>query len=345
VLAAPALATAQGATTTWRVQTSWPGGEGLAVFEAWCASIIEKSGGELAFEAYNPANSGDVGDIYAAVQEGKREAINPFTIYAQGLIPAAMFLTSYPMAMRAPHEFDTFYYGLGGLELARELYAAKGLYFVGPIHHGPNIIHSKKMINRIDDFRGLTMRVPGGMVSELFQELGAKTVSMPGEKIFAALESGEIDVADYVGPAVNYSLGFSKETKFISMGPPGYMSVYQPVDLMDLTVNMATWNALSPQMKFFVENEVQAYSNHHHAAIQAADQLAWKKFEDDGTTVVRLSPDDVDLMTKVAIPIWFKYAQQDPDAARVFKIQLEYMMSGSLGYVERAMVEWMGIEL
>ena len=30
-LAAPSLATAQGQTTTWKVQTSWPGGTGLAV--------------------------------------------------------------------------------------------------------------------------------------------------------------------------------------------------------------------------------------------------------------------------------------------------------------------------
>jgi TRAP-type mannitol/chloroaromatic compound transport system substrate-binding protein len=35
-LAAPAIATAQGATTTWRVQTSWPGGAGLQIFKDWC---------------------------------------------------------------------------------------------------------------------------------------------------------------------------------------------------------------------------------------------------------------------------------------------------------------------
>lgn len=344
-LAAPALATAQGRTTTWRVQTSWPGEPGLSLFRAWCASIVEKTGGELAFEPFGASDAVGEFQLYEAVRRGTLEAVNPFTIYAIDMIPAAAFLTSYPMAMRAPHEFDTFYYGLGGLEIARELYARQGLYFVGPIHHGPNIIHSKKRIDSIDDFRGLRMRTPGGMVAELFGQMGAKTVALPGSQIFAALESGEIDCADYVGPAVNYDLGFSRVTQYISMGPAGYMSVYQPVDLMDLTVNLDVWNRLSPRMQYFVETEVQAYSHHHHAAIQAADQAAWKKFAADGNQVSRLTAADVEALTRVAVPIWFQYAMRDDDSRRVFKIQLDYMTSGSLGYVEEAMYDWMGIEL
>lgn len=344
-LAAPALATAQGQTTTWRVQTSWPGGIGLRIFEAWANSIVEKTGGELAFEPFGAKDV--VGDfqLYDAVKNGVLEAVNPFTIYAQGIIPAAMFMTSYPLGPRNPHEFDVFYYGLGGLEMARELYAAQGMYFVGPIHHGPNIIHSKVPIRSVDDFAGRKMRAPGGMVAELFSALGAKTTLLPGSEIFPALEKGTIDVADYVGPAVNYALGFSQVTDYISMGPPGFMSVYQPVDLMDLTVGMKAWNALSPQMKQFVEMEVHTYSDLHHAAIQAADQEAWEKFEADGTEVTRLGQTDVEIMTEVAVPIWYKYANRDKNAARVFKTQLDYMMSGSLGYVTPDMVGDLTLDL
>jgi TRAP-type mannitol/chloroaromatic compound transport system substrate-binding protein len=339
-LAAPAIATAAGQTTTWRVQSTWAGGAGLDVFMEWCAGMVEKTGGELAFEGHK---SGDlVGDfeVYDGLKDGRIEAANPFTIYFSRISPAGVFLSSYPMAMRAPHEFDVFYYGLGGLELTRELYAKNGLFFVGPIHHGPNIIHSKKPIRRIDDFRGATMRTPPGMVTDFFQALGAKTVNLPGSEIMGAFERGEIDAADFVGPAANYAYGFSKATQFISMGPPGYMSVYQPVDLMDLTVSLDAWNALSPKMKHFVELEVQSYSDRHHAAIQAADQDAWKLFEQDGTRVSRLTADDVELMTKVAIPIWFDYARRDPDAAKIFRIQLNYMTSGSLGYVEEGMLDF-----
>jgi TRAP-type mannitol/chloroaromatic compound transport system substrate-binding protein len=213
------------------------------------------------------------------------------------------------------------------------LFAKFDMYYVGPIHHGPNIIHSKVPIRSIEDFRGRKMRLPGGMVAEVFQAAGAKTTLLPGSEIFAALEKGTIDVADYVGPAINYDLGFHQVTKYISMGPPGFMSLYQPVDLMDLTVGMKAWNAISPKMQKFVELSVHQYSDLHHAAIQKADQDAWKKFEEAGTIVTRLGQDDVDAFTKLSVPRWFAWANKDKNAARVFKIQLDYMLSPSLGYV------------
>ena len=256
-----------------------------------------------------------------------------------------MFLSSYPLGLRTEGGFDTFYYGLGGLEIAREIFARQGMYYVGPIQHGPNIIHSKVPIRSVDDFRGRKMRLPGGMVAEVFQDLGAKTTLLPGSEIFPALEKGTIDVADYVGPAINYSLGFSQVTKYISMGPPGQMSLYQPVDLIDLTVGMDVWNALSPEMQVFVEAEVHRYSDLHHARIQKADQDAWPKFVTDGTEITRLSQDDVEVMTEVAVPRWFEWANKDKDAARVFKIQLDYMMSGSLGYVTKDMIAGQELKL
>ena len=129
------------------------------------------------------------------------------------------------------------------------------------------------------------------------------------------------------------------------MGPPGFMSIYQPVDLMDLTVGMKHWNALSPKMKQFVESEVHVYSDQHHAAIQKADQEAWPKFEAAGTIVTRLSQDDVDAFTKIAVPRWYAWANKDKAAARAFKIQLDYMMSGSLGYVTPDMIKGQTLNL
>ena len=332
-LGAPFIGTAKGQTKTWRIQTSWPGGIGLELFKKWCNGIAEKTGGELAFQPFGAKDVVGAWQLFDAVKNGVLDAMNPFTLYWAGRMPASVFLSSYPLGLRTEGEWDTFFYGLGGLEIARELFAKFDMFYVGHIQHGPNIIHSKVPIRSIDDFKGRKMRVPGGMVAELFSAAGAKTTLLPGSEIFAALEKGTIDVADYVGPAINYALGFHQVTKYISMGPPGFMSIYQPVDLMDLTVGMKSWNALSPRMKQFVEAEVHVYSDTHFAGIQKADQDAWVKFTDAGTVVTRLSQDDVDKFTALAVPLWYNWANKDKNAARVFKIQLDYMMSGSLGYV------------
>jgi TRAP-type mannitol/chloroaromatic compound transport system substrate-binding protein len=345
LVGAPFVGTAKAAGTTWKIQTSWPGGIGLKIFKDWCASIVEKTGGELAFQPFGAKDV--VGDfqLFDAVKNGVLHAMNPFTLYWAGRLPASVFLSSYPLGPRTEGEWDTFFYGLGGLEITRELFKKFDMHYVGPIQHGPNIIHSKVPIRSIEDFKGRKMRLPGGMVAEVFQAAGAKTTLLPGSEIFPALEKGTIDVADYVGPAINWSLGFAQVTKYISMGPPGFMSIYQPVDLMDLTVGMKPWNALSKKMKQFVEMEVHVYSDIHHARIQKADQEAWPKFKKAGTKITRLSQEDVEKFTALAVPIWYKWANKDKAAARIFKIQLDYMMSGSLGYVTPDMIKGQTLKL
>src|SRR5438045_5247590 len=96
--------------------------------------------------------------------------MNSFTLYWAGKIPATAFLSSYLMGLRYPHEWDVFFYSNNGLKLARELFAKQGLMYVGRIHHGPNIIHSKKPIRSIEDFKDLKLRVPGGIIAEGFAD-------------------------------------------------------------------------------------------------------------------------------------------------------------------------------
>ena len=316
----PGIVSGRDVGTVWKIQTSWPGGIGLEIFKRWSHSIVERTSGELAFEPY--AANELVGEfkLFDALRRGELQAMNSFPQYWSGHIPATVFLASYPLGLREPHEWDVFYYGLGGLEIAREVFGRFGLYFLGPVRHGANIIHSRKPIRSIEDFRGLRLRMPGGMIAEMFQAAGAKTVMLPGTEIFGALEKGTIDAADFVGPAVNYAMGFQKVAKYVSMGPGGFMSIYQPVDLMDLTVAMGSWKALSPKMRAFLADEVQLYSHMHHVQIEAADQATWPKFEKAGVEMTRLSEKDVQAFTKLAIPRWFAWANRDVDARRIFQI-------------------------
>ncbi|HTT57048.1 MAG TPA: TRAP transporter substrate-binding protein DctP [Opitutaceae bacterium] len=343
VLGAPFIRTAAAAGTTWRVQTSWPAGVGLATFKAWCATIKEKTGGELEFKPY--AAKEVVGDfeLLDGVKNGVLEAMNSFTLYWAGKVPATAFLSSYLMGLRYPHEWDIFFYSKGGLQAAREVMAKQGVHYVNRIHHGPNIIHSKKPIRTIEDFKGLKLRVPGGMIAEGFAAIGAKTTLLPGGEVFSALEKGTVDAADYVGPAVNWDLGFQQVTSYIWTGPAGLESIYQPVDLMDFCVGMEHWNKLSPKMKQWLDDEIQVYSNIHHAAIQKADMETWPKFEKAGTKVNRLPAEDLPKFQRAAVPIWFKWANKDPDAAKLFKLQLEVMESPTVGYVTPDMYKGLSI--
>ncbi|MBK1886145.1 TRAP transporter substrate-binding protein DctP [Marinobacter sp. DY40_1A1] len=329
------------AATTWKIQSVWDAGTvGYDLFEEWCESIKEKSGGELIFKPF-PAKAvaADNNALFEAVRNGVLQGMNPFTLYWSGKIPASVFLSSYPAGPDQPHQWDTMFYSMGMLEKTREIYKKYGLFYVGPIQHDANIIHSKKPVNKLSDLKGMKIRVPGGMVAEVFQQFGVSTVSLPGSDIFPALEKGTIDAADYVGPAVNYELGFSQVTDYIMFGPPGVMSIYQPVDLMDLTVNLRNWNNLDPKLQKLVEDEVRNYSQIHYLTIQKRNIEAMKKFRADGDTVTRLSQDDLAEFRRAAIPIWYKWANKDEDARAIFDMQLEYMMNDTVGYVSESDLE------
>ncbi|MCM0613218.1 TRAP transporter substrate-binding protein DctP [Marinobacter sediminum] len=329
------------AATTWKIQSVWDAGTvGYDLFEDWCNGMEEKSGGELVFKCF-PAKAvaADSNSLFDSVRSGVLQGMNPFTLYWSGKIPASVFLSSYPGGPDQPHQWDTMFYSLGMLEKTREIYKKFGLFYVGPIQHDANIIHSKTPVNSLEDLKGMKLRVPGGMVAEVFQAFGASTVSLPGSDIFPALEKGTIDAADYVGPAVNWELGFSQVTDYIVFGPPGVMSIYQPVDLMDLTVNLRAWNALDPKLQQLVEDEVRIYSQKHYLTIQKRNVEAMKKFKDAGDTVSRLSQEDLNEWRRTAIPIWYKWANKDENARAIFDMQVEYMMNDTVGYLTESDLE------
>lgn len=333
---AMALSTTTLAATTWKIQSTWDAGTiGYTTFKDWCDSIEGKTKGELKFECF-PAKAvaADNNGLFDAVRNGVLQGMNPWTLYWAGKIPATVFLSSYPGGPDQPHQWDTMFYSMGMLEKTREIYDKFGLYYVGPIHHDANIIHSKTPVNSIEDMKGMKVRLPGGMVAEVFQQFGVSTVSLPGSDIFPALEKGTIDAADFVGPAVNWELGFSQVTDYILFGPPGTMSVYQPVDVMDLTVNKRAWMRLSPELQQFVEDEVRNYSQKHFQAIQKANLEAMTKFKEAGDTVSRLSQEDVEKFRKAAIPVWYRWANKDKDAQEVFQIHLDYMTNEISGYLK-----------
>ena len=308
------------------MQTSWPAGVGLETFKTWCRTIKEKTGGELEFKPF--AAKEIVGDfeLLDGVKNGVLEAMNSFTLYWAGKLPATAFLSSYLMGLRYPHEWDIFFYSqrrpAGGARYVRQ---------AGPLlrqPHPPRAEHHPLEEADPHDRRlqGPEAAGPGRDDRRGLRGIGARTTLLPGGEVFSALEKGTVDAADYIGPAVNWDLGFQQVTKYIWMGPPGLESIYQPVDLMDFAVRMDVWNKLSPKMKVWLEDEIQVYSNIHFGAIQKADMEAWPKF-DEGRHPDQppAGPRNSQKFQKVAVPIWFKWANKDADAASIFKLQLDVM--------------------
>jgi TRAP-type mannitol/chloroaromatic compound transport system substrate-binding protein len=122
------------------------------------------------------------------------------------------------------------------------------------------------------------------------------------------------------------------------MGPPGTPCIHQPADLLDVTINLGKWNALSKHLQEIVVAATRQYSWDHYAYIQKQNLAAWDKYRQKNVEVIRLSPADIAKFRKLAIPTWFKWAKKDPLAHDAFESQLAFMRSTSVAYVDDGML-------
>ena len=100
-------------------------------------------------------------------------------------------------AYQHPWQAEAWYYHRGGLDMLREAYAKFNVYPVGVSWWGVESIVSKKPIKTIDDFKGLKVRTPQGMIAEILTKLGASIVVLPGGEVYSALDKGVVDAADW----------------------------------------------------------------------------------------------------------------------------------------------------
>jgi TRAP-type mannitol/chloroaromatic compound transport system substrate-binding protein len=285
-------------------------------------------------------------EMFDAVKAGVFDAMHCFDVYWPGKIPVATFLSSYPFGMDRPDQWETWYKALGGRELAREAYGEHNMYYIGPIQHDDNLIHSKVPIRSFEDFKGKKLRYPGGIIADIYRSAGVATVLLPGGEVYPALEKGVIDGADYVGAAINYNLGFGEVAKYIIMGPPSTPCLHQPVDLMSLNININTWKSIPPDWQTYIEAMVAKHSWDQYTAIQKADIEAFEKFREQGVEVIRLSDEDIAKFRRFAPEMWVKWAKKSPRAMKAFKSQLAFMESVKMGYLtDKDMVDINGKKL
>jgi TRAP-type mannitol/chloroaromatic compound transport system substrate-binding protein len=316
-----------------KMQTAWDAGTvGFTEFQKFCKYVGDISEGKLTVEGFPAGAIVGTFEMFDAVKAGVFDAMHCFDVYWPGKIPVATFLSSYPFGMDRPDQWETWYAALGGKEIAREGYAQHNMYWIGPIQHDDNLIHSKVPIRSFEEFKGKKIRYPGGIIADIYRSAGVATVLLPGGEVYPALEKGVIDASDYVGAAINYNLGFGEVAKYIIMGPPSTPCLHQPVDLMSIEININTWKKIPPHLQSLFEAAVKEHSWEQYTSIQKADLEAFVKFQKQGVEIIRLSDEDIAKFRKFAPPLWVKWAKKSPLAMKAFKSQLEYIESIKIGY-------------
>ncbi|MGB7241608.1 MAG: TRAP transporter substrate-binding protein [Sulfitobacter sp.] len=123
-----------------------------------------------------------------------------------------------------------------------------GTKLLGLFVHGPGMFHNnQRAIEAPEDFAGLKIRVPGGYVAELMEELGVTTQFMGPGDVFEKLSTGVIDGVTFPAEALK-AFNLSQHLSNVTTVPGGMYNTS-----WFLVMNQEKWDGISEDDRAAIE--------------------------------------------------------------------------------------------
>lgn len=287
-LAAPAVLRAD-APLRWRMATSWPRnlpGPGMNA-QRLADRIGQMSGGRLTVQLHAAGELVPALQVFDAIYSGAAEMAHTASFYWAGKIKAAPFFTTVPFGLTPAEHIAWVEHG-GGQALWDELYAPFG---IKPFMAGNSSFQMggwlKREIGGVADLEGLKLR-SAGLGGELFQRLGAVTVSLGVPDIYPALQSGAIDGVEFLGPASDLAAGFHQVAKFYY-----WPTFTKPNGSAECLIGRKAWESLPADLQAVVANACAAENAFTLAEADWRDGQALEALVGQHGVQLRRWPEDV----------------------------------------------------
>jgi len=238
----------------WRMPTLWtPALDVLQGSALRLAKVVEEmSGGRFQIEVFPAGQIMPPFGCFDAASKGTIEAFMGAPYYWVAKEPALEWFMTVPFGMN-PEGMAAWYYQGDGLKLWEEAYAAFNLVPRPATAAAPQMAGwFRKRINTIGDYKGLKMRIPG-LGGKVVAKAGGTVVLMPGGEIYAALERGVIDTAEWVGPHDDMKLGLHKTARYYY-----YPSWHQPGTTTEFVFNKKAYEALPVDLRRMLDHAAAA---------------------------------------------------------------------------------------
>ena len=157
------------------------------------------------------------------------------------------------------------------------------------------------------------MRIPG-IGGEVMGRLGAVPQALPGSEIYAALERGVIDAAEWVGPYDDEKLGLYKIAKHYY-----YPAFWEGGTELCVMINAAAWDKLPKLYQEVVESAAAEAHVKMQAQYDAKNPIALKSLIANG---VKLHPFPRDLLraaNKAAFELYEAEAAKNPAFKKLYE--------------------------
>src|SRR5258706_2820855 len=167
-------------------------------YDMFSARLKELSKGTMIVDQYPGAQLGQEPQLLQLVKSGDIEfaiisSANTATISPQaGVMPLHFLFRDEGHVIKALADPKVF-------EAIRTMIdeTAQGLHVIGTGSQGVRHIYSKKEVHRVEDIKGLKVRVQATATEDtMFPAYGAQTVHMPFGSVYTSLQTGVVDAAE-----------------------------------------------------------------------------------------------------------------------------------------------------
>ena len=303
------------AAVRWRLASSFPksldtiyGGA-----EVFAKAVKDMSGGKFEISVHAGGELMPPFGVVDGVQNGTVDMCHTVPYYFYGKNPAFALGSAVPFGLNARQMTSWMMHG-NGRKLMNEFYAGYGMVSFAGGNTGTQMGGwFRKEVKTIADFKGLKMRLGGGLIGDVMTKLGAVPQSIPGGEIYQALEKGTIDAAEWVGPYDDQKLGFNKVAPYYYY--PGWWEGGPEVDFF---VNQKALAALSPENRAIVE----AAASHAHtdmlAKYDARNPGALKQLVAAKTKVLPFSQGILDASFKASMEVFAENDAKSPEWKKIY---------------------------
>ena len=298
----------------WRMATSWP--KSLQIlFEAadlLCQQVNRMTNGRFVITPYAAGELTDGLKVLQAVQNNTVECGHTASYYYLDYGSALAFGTTLPFGLTASQQNAWLYYG-GGLEAMQKLYQDLGIINFPGGNTGTQMGGwFKQEVKTINDFQGLRMRVPG-LGGKILQRLGVEIKSLPGDRIFAALEQNTIDAAEWKNPHADQTLGLNKVAPFYYY--PGW---WEPGTSYEFQINLAQWQKLPVEYQAIFQAAATDVNTKMLAKFNAVNGEVLAQLVLSGTKLLPLSKEILQASYEEAFAMYEEMASEDQNFRSIY---------------------------
>jgi TRAP-type C4-dicarboxylate transport system substrate-binding protein len=270
------------------------------MLEEWCRDLGRRSGGSVKASFYPGGILTPAAQIFDSVTTGIADigfgpmGVTPGRFPMAEIMEQPLGIESALMMTRLSNDFFRAF-------KPREFEKVKVLFLLSA---SPGLLHTKRPVRRLEDFRGMKVRCLGGNAAKVLKALGAVPIVIPTGDTYDALRKGIVDGVVAAWDSLETLkwgeiLPYTTVSYYAAVGAPGFV-----------VMNKAKWDSLPPASQRIINEMSEEYAEKLSRLWDEKDRNTIKKWEAKNHVSVFLSKEEEKRWEMAVVPLYEAIAKE-----------------------------------